>query len=80
MTDLGQAYKLFEDGAGPGDSPYWMPGGVYGGVPMSGGRKRKTLVKKSKKNKSSNNKKYKRKHNHQKKTMRKFKKYSRKNN
>jgi hypothetical protein len=69
LTDYNQAYKerLFNNGAGPGNSPYWMPGGVFGGVPMGGGKRRR--LRKSKKM-------LKRKSG--KKQLRKTKKYSRK--
>lgn len=70
MSELEQAYKsLFDDGAGPGNSPSWISGGVYGGVPMGGGRKNKSRLRKSKKNKLNKIKKHK-------KSMRKSKKYS----
>ena len=67
LSDYSKAYKssLFDDGAGAGDSPSWMPGGVFGGVPMGGGKRRRRL-RKSKKRKGG------------KKQMRKTKKYSRK--
>ena len=80
MADYDKAYNkaLFADGAGAGDSPSWMPGGVYGGVPMGGGsykKHRKSKLRKFKKSKKmykkGGNKKLKR-------TMRKMKKYSKK--
>ncbi len=60
--------SLFDHGAGPGDSPSWMPGGVFGGVPMGGGGKRRRLRKSKKMLKRKGGK----------KQMRKTKKYSRK--
>lgn len=69
LADYNQAYKkvLFDEGAGAGDSPSWMPGGVYGGVPMGGGKRRrlrkskKILKRKGGKKQSRKTKKYSRK-------------------
>lgn len=72
MSDLNKVYnKLFDDGIGMGDSPSIFTGGIYGGVPMGGGSSRIHKLRKSRKYKKKSGKKYR-------KTMRKFKKYSRK--
>jgi hypothetical protein len=77
FADYDKAYKkaLFDDGAGVGESPSWMPGGVAGGVPMGGGRSRKLRRNKSKKSRKLKQKMGGKKHR---KSMRRMKKYSRK--
>lgn len=76
-ADYDNAYKqaLFDDGAGPGNSPSWTPGGVEGGVPMGGGRSKKLRRNKSRKSKKLKQKTGGKKHR---KSMRRMKKYSRK--
>lgn len=78
MADYDSAYNkkaLLAEGAGPGNSPYWMPGGVFGGVPMGGGRRNmKTKLSKSKKMYKKGGSRRK----HLKRTMRKMKRQSRK--